>query len=82
MPVEEAIQQLQSIIDPLPKVANAQQRLLGIQMGADVRALDARIGAASGSVTGGAQQPENWIPSVGEQVVVRGTVFALQIHAF
>lgn len=75
MPVEEAIKQIETVIESLPKVANAQQRLLGIRMGADVRTLDTGTASSRSSGAGGAQEPEDWVPKVGEQVVVRCLLF-------
>ena len=68
VPVEEAIKEVERVIESLPKVANAQQRLLGIQMGADVRALDGETRSVSSGEA--AQQPDDWVPKVGEQVLV------------
>jgi predicted RecA/RadA family phage recombinase len=81
MPVEEAIMQIQSSIDSLPKVANAQQLRLGLQMGADVRTLEIDANGSS-SVAGDAQNPDDWIPATGEEVIVRSSPDRLLISSF
>ena len=64
----DAIKDVQGVLESLPKVANAQQRLLGIRMGADVRVLDGEAGGGGGGE--GAQPPDDWAPKTGEHVAV------------
>lgn len=70
LPVQSAIKQVESAIEALPKVANAEQRLLGIQMGADVHALDKLAADSEGKNQKNGQSPEDWVPKAGEQVTV------------
>ena len=65
MSLRSAIEAVEKTAAELPQVENAQQRLLGIKMGADVRLLDA------GNGLGDRETPVEWVPSVGDPVLVR-----------
>jgi predicted RNase H-like nuclease (RuvC/YqgF family) len=64
--LKSAIETLEKTTAELPRVENAQQRLLGIKMGADVRIFD-----TAGQASDSEGQPERWIPAVGDPVLVR-----------